>query len=72
MPQFVDPQGTVWSQVVVFGLVFMALGFVSDGLYALTAGTFGSWLRRRPAILRYGSGSVYVGLGALTAFSKRA
>jgi threonine/homoserine/homoserine lactone efflux protein len=71
VPQFVDPEQAVWSQVAVFGLVFMALGFVSDGLYALTAGTFGTWLRRRPAILRYGSGSVYVGLGALTAFSKR-
>ena len=72
VPQFVDPERTVWSQVVVFGLVFMGLGFLSDGLYALTAGTFGRWLRRRPAILRYGSGSVYVGLGALTALSKRA
>jgi threonine/homoserine/homoserine lactone efflux protein len=72
VPQFVDPERTVWSQVAVFGLVFMALGFVSDGLYALTAGTFGRWLRRRPGILRYGSGSVYVGLGALTALSKRA
>jgi threonine/homoserine/homoserine lactone efflux protein len=67
LPQFVDPDATVWSQVVVFGLVFVALGFCSDGLYAFTAGTFGGWLRRRPRVLRYGSGSVYVGLGALTA-----
>jgi threonine/homoserine/homoserine lactone efflux protein len=72
VPQFVDPERAVWSQVAVFGLAFMALGFLSDGLYALTAGTFGRWLRRRPGILRYGSGSVYVGLGALTALSKRA
>jgi threonine/homoserine/homoserine lactone efflux protein len=72
VPQFVDPQRAVWSQVAVFGLLFVALGFLSDGLYALTAGTFGRWLRRRPAILRYGSGSVYLGLGALTALSKRA
>jgi threonine/homoserine/homoserine lactone efflux protein len=72
VPQFVDPERAVWSQVAVFGLVFMALGFLSDGLYALTAGTFGRWVRRRPAILRYGSGSVFVGLGALTALSKRA
>jgi len=72
VPQFVDPGRVVWVQVAVFGLVFMALGFLSDGLYALTAGTFGRWLRRKPGILRYGSGSVYVGLGALTALSKRA
>lgn len=71
VPQFVDPGRTVWSQVAVFGLVFVALGFCSDGVYALTAGTFGRWLRRRPGILRYGSGSVLIGLGAVTAFSKR-
>ena len=71
LPQFVDAEQTVWSQVVVFGLLFVGLGFVSDGLYALTAGTLGGWLRRRPGILRWGSGSVYVGLGALTAVTKR-
>jgi threonine/homoserine/homoserine lactone efflux protein len=71
LPQFVDPRATVWSQVVVFGLVFVALGFVSDGIYAITAGTFGGWLRRRPRALRFGSGSVYVGLGAALALSKR-
>jgi threonine/homoserine/homoserine lactone efflux protein len=71
LPQFVDPQRTVWSQVVAFGLVFVVLGFVSDGLYALTAGTFGGWLRRRPRVLRLGSGSMYVGLGAALALSKR-
>jgi threonine/homoserine/homoserine lactone efflux protein len=72
LPQFIDPRETVWTQVVVFGLVFVALGLVSDGVYALTAGTFGRWLRRRPGILRYGSGSVYIGLGAMTALSRRA
>jgi threonine/homoserine/homoserine lactone efflux protein len=71
VPQFVDPARTVWSQVVVFGLVFVALGFCSDGLYAFTAGSVGKWLRRRRGILRYGSGSVYIGLGAVTALSRR-
>jgi threonine/homoserine/homoserine lactone efflux protein len=72
LPQFVDPSRTVWSQVAVLGLLFVGLGFLSDGLYALTAGTLGGWLRRRPGILRWGSGSVYVGLGAVTALTKRA
>jgi threonine/homoserine/homoserine lactone efflux protein len=72
LPQFVDPDKTVWTQVIVFGFVFVALGFLSDGLYALTAGTLGRWLRRRPGILRWGSGSVYIGLGAATALSRRA
>jgi threonine/homoserine/homoserine lactone efflux protein len=71
LPQFVDPESAVWSQVVVFGFLFVGLGFLSDGLYALTAGSLGGWLRRRPGILRWGSGSVYIGLGALTAVTKR-
>jgi threonine/homoserine/homoserine lactone efflux protein len=71
LPQFVDPDATVWSQVVVFGLVFVALGLCSDGLYAMTAASLGRWLRRRPGLLRYGSGSVYIGLGAVTALAKR-
>jgi threonine/homoserine/homoserine lactone efflux protein len=70
LPQFVSPDRAVWSQVVVFGLVFIGLGFVSDGVYAFTAGTFGGWLRRRRQLLRYGTGSVYAGLGALTALTR--
>jgi threonine/homoserine/homoserine lactone efflux protein len=72
LPQFVDPGRAVWTQVVILGFVFVALGLLSDGLYALTAGTLGRWLRRRPGILRWGSGSVYIGLGAVTALSRRA
>ena len=45
LPQFVDAdRGGVWSQALVLGLVFVALGLVSDSLYALAAGT-----RRQPA-----------------------
>ena len=72
LPQFVDAdRGGVWSQALVLGLVFVALGLVSDSLYALAAGTVGAVLRRRRRALRYGSGVVYVGLGAAAAFAKR-
>ena len=71
LPQFVDPERTVWTQVVAFGLVFVVLGVVSDGLYAVAAGTLGGWLRRRREVLRYASGSVFVGLGVATALAKR-
>jgi threonine/homoserine/homoserine lactone efflux protein len=72
LPQFVDPdRGGVWSQALVLGLVFVALGLVSDSLYALAAGTVGGLLRRRRRGLRYGSGVVFVGLGTLAAFAKR-
>jgi threonine/homoserine/homoserine lactone efflux protein len=73
LPQFVDrDRGPVWSQVLVLGLLFVALGLVSDSLYALAAGTIGGLLRRRRSALRYGSGLVYVGLGAAAALVRRA
>jgi threonine/homoserine/homoserine lactone efflux protein len=72
LPQFVDPdRGAVWSQVLVLGLLFVALGLVSDSLYAVAAGTVGGLLRRRRTALRYGSGLVYIGLGAAAAAVKR-
>jgi threonine/homoserine/homoserine lactone efflux protein len=73
LPQFVDPErGAVWSQALVLGLVFVALGFVSDSLYALAAGSAAGLLRRRRSVMRCGSGLVYVGLGATAALVKRA
>jgi threonine/homoserine/homoserine lactone efflux protein len=71
LPQFVDPGRTVWTQVLILGLAFVALGFLSDGLYALAAGTLARWLRARRRVLRYASGSVFVGLGVSAALAKR-
>jgi threonine/homoserine/homoserine lactone efflux protein len=72
LPQFVDAdRGAVWSQALVLGLVFVGLGFVSDSLYALAAGSAANLLRRRRGFIRYGSGLVYVGLGATAALVKR-
>jgi threonine/homoserine/homoserine lactone efflux protein len=73
LPQFVDPsRGVAWVQVLLLGLLFATLGFLSDGTWALVAGTLGDRLRgsrRFPAVQRYVSGSVFVGLGAVAAFS---
>jgi threonine/homoserine/homoserine lactone efflux protein len=72
LPQFVDTsRGGVWSQVLVLGFVFIGLGLGSDSLYALAAGTVGGLLRRRRDALRYGSGVVFIGLGAAAALAKR-
>ncbi len=72
LPQFVDRgRGGIWSQVLTLGLLFVGLGLVSDSLYALAAGTVGGLLRRRRAALQYGSGVVYIGLGAAAALVKR-
>jgi threonine/homoserine/homoserine lactone efflux protein len=72
LPQFVDrDRGAVWSQVLILGLLFMLLGFVSDSLYALTAGTIAGALRRRRNVFRIGSGAVFIGLGTAAALAKR-
>jgi threonine/homoserine/homoserine lactone efflux protein len=73
LPQFVDStRGAAWTQILLLGLLFAALGFLSDGVWALVAGTLGERLRRSrrfPQVQRYVSGSVFVGLGAVAAFS---
>ena len=71
LPQFIDPDRTVWTQVVAFGLTFVAIGFVTDGLYAVAAGSFGPLLRRKRRAFRYASGTIFVGLGAVAALAKR-
>jgi threonine/homoserine/homoserine lactone efflux protein len=73
LPQFVDPRrGAAWVQILLLGLLFAVLGFVSDSSWALVAGTLGERLRRSarfPRIQRYVSGTVFVGLGAVAAFT---
>jgi threonine/homoserine/homoserine lactone efflux protein len=73
LPQFVDPShGAAWAQILALGLLFAALGFCSDGVWAVVAGTLGDRLRRSrrfPSVQRYVSGSVFVGLGAVAALS---
>jgi threonine/homoserine/homoserine lactone efflux protein len=72
LPQFVAPdRGGVWSQALVLGFVFVGLGLVTDSLYALAAGTVGGLLRRRRNAVRYGSGMIFIALGATAALAKR-
>jgi len=73
LPQFVEPtRGAAWVQILALGLLFAALGFLSDSVWAAVAGTLGERLRRSarfPAVQRYVSGSVFVGLGAVAALT---
>jgi threonine/homoserine/homoserine lactone efflux protein len=73
LPQFVDPDaGYVALQLTFFGLVFVALGLVTDSLYALAAGTAGNLLRTSRVFAgarRWVSGTVFIGLGLATALS---
>ena len=69
LPQFVDRDRTVWTQIAVLGLMWVPLGLLSDGTYALAGGTIGGFIRRRRRAVRYASGGIFVGLGALAAKS---
>jgi threonine/homoserine/homoserine lactone efflux protein len=73
LPQFVDPDAPHPAlQIAFLGILFALLGLVTDSLWALAAGTAGGMLRRSRRFVRtqrYVTGSVYIGLGAATAFA---
>ena len=73
LPQFVDPgRGGAPLQVLLLGATFVLLAVLSDGAYALLAGTAARWLhggaRSRRWLDRMTAG-VYIGLGAAAALS---
>ena len=74
LPQFVDPaRGSAAVQVLLLGLIFLALATVSDTLYVLLAGWVRDAYRRRGqrgmAAGRWVTGGVFIGLGLVTAFA---
>jgi threonine/homoserine/homoserine lactone efflux protein len=73
LPQFIDPaRGSATVQILVLGGVFIALGLVSDSVYALGAARAGARLRawrRFGSVQRYASGAVYIGLGLAAALT---
>ena len=73
LPQFVDVSlGHATLQMAVLGMLFVVMGIFSDGVWALLAGTAGSWLKGHMGFLRaqrYFSGSVFIALGVTLAVS---
>jgi len=73
LPQFVDPaRGAAGWQALALGLTFVCLGIVSDGAYAMLAGTVGRFLRSKTRLAqrqKYFTGGVYITLGVATALS---
>jgi threonine/homoserine/homoserine lactone efflux protein len=73
LPQFIDPsRGAVAFQIAFLGLLFTLMGLMSDGLYALVAGTVGRWVKRKGHSFRWGrhvTGGVFIGLGVTAAFA---
>ncbi len=73
LPQFVDrSRGSVAGQMLALGCIFVSMAIVSDGLYALLAGSVGHWLKGTRAFLvaeRYVAGSIFIGLGVTAALA---
>lgn len=71
IPQFVDVKaGHVGVQLVLLGLTLAGLGLVSDGLYAIVAGTIADRLRGSRTVARFErwfGGGILVGLGVAAA-----
>ncbi|MGW3539665.1 LysE family translocator [Nocardia niigatensis] len=73
LPQFVAPHaGPVPVQMLMLGLLFIAIALVSDSVWALVAGSARDWFARSPKRLEAvgGAGGVMIiGLGASVAVS---
>jgi threonine/homoserine/homoserine lactone efflux protein len=73
LPQFVDPGAAHPAvQIAFLGLLFAALGLLTDSAWALAAGTARGVLagsRRFVRGQRYVAGTVYLGLGIATALT---
>ncbi|HVP01847.1 MAG TPA: LysE family translocator [Solirubrobacteraceae bacterium] len=73
LPQFVDPaRGTPALQALALGLCFIAIAILSDGTYALLAGSVGDRLRRNAAAalrLERVGGVLLILLGAVAVLS---
>lgn len=71
LPQFVNPgRGPVALQTLSLGALFLLLATLSDGTYALLAGTVGKRLQGNRTFARrqkYVTGGVYIALGIGTA-----
>ncbi len=73
LPQFVSPgvpTDSVRDQLLLFGVVFLALALSLDICYALAGGAAGAWLQRRGSSiswLGWPVSAVYLGLAAYAA-----
>ena len=71
IPQFVDPTANAAAQSIVLGVIFMIVGVLLDGAYAVAAGRAGSYLTkqniRRSEIV---CGSLLIGGGIWLAASR--
>ena len=71
LPQFIRPEiGRPAVQALVLGLVFVGIGFFTDGTYSLIASSLRTVLLRGktlPFVQRWVAGTVFIGLGLVAA-----
>jgi threonine/homoserine/homoserine lactone efflux protein len=75
LPQFVDrPAGHVPAQMLLLGVLFMAIAVLCDSTWALAAGTARAWIARSPRRLELiggAGGLAMIGIGASLALTGR-
>jgi threonine/homoserine/homoserine lactone efflux protein len=75
LPQFIRPEnGSPVKQVFLLGGIFVILGFITDGMYAVLAGRLRHWMAaamNRDLWQRYVPGSVFILLGLAAALATR-
>lgn len=75
LPQFVNLEnGSVPLQLTILGVLFVLVGLFSTLVFAIGAGSIGSFLRRNPHVLRWQGkvvGSIYCALGVRLALQER-
>jgi threonine/homoserine/homoserine lactone efflux protein len=73
LPQFVTPgRGNMREQILSLGLLFTSMGILSDGMWAMLAGTLAELMKKKKNWLnaqRYFSGGLLITLGLATAFT---
>jgi threonine/homoserine/homoserine lactone efflux protein len=74
LPQFVDPsRGHIAMQIVAFGVTYLALGLVTDSLYALVGSQLAGRMRasrKARRRQRFATGAILIGLGGVAAAAK--
>jgi threonine/homoserine/homoserine lactone efflux protein len=73
LPQFVNPQhGSVTSQTLLLGTIFVGLAIITDSMYALLASSIAGQMKGNKNFQkggRYFAGLIYIGLGITTALT---
>jgi threonine/homoserine/homoserine lactone efflux protein len=72
LPQFVSSRaGSTTAQILIFGIVFVVLGFFTNSLFGCLGGKLGNVARSNSTfqvITRFASGTIMIALGFLAAY----